>query len=73
MERAGLLIAVLGNITALLHNIISQMCKPCQIYHARTKSKTSKRQKHWMPFCSGLRSVLCMNDKTIKHSQISQN
>ena len=82
MERVGLLIAVLDNITASLHNIISQMCRPYRTWHARRrpcagvlimsenqgkkrctsicKSKTSKQQKHWTPFCSGLRSVLHM-------------
>ena len=35
MERVGLLIAVLGNITALLHNIISKMCRPYRTCHTR--------------------------------------
>ena len=35
MERVGLLFAVLDNNTALLHNIISQMCRPSRTYHAR--------------------------------------
>ena len=37
MERVGLLIAVLGNITALVHNIILQMCRTCPAYHARRR------------------------------------
>ena len=35
MERVGLLSAVLDSNTALLHNIISQMCRPSRTYHAR--------------------------------------
>ena len=35
MELIGLLIAVLGIITALVHNIILQMCRTCRAYHAR--------------------------------------
>ena len=90
MERVGLLIAVLGNITALLHNIISQMCRPYRTCHARgrphagvlimsvnqgkkcctsiCKSKTSKQQKHWTPFCSGLEAFCTWGDgKTLKN------
>ena len=37
MERFGLLIAVLGNITALVYNIISQMCRTYRAYHARRR------------------------------------
>ena len=37
MERVGLLIAVLGNITVLVHNIILQMCRTCRAYHARRR------------------------------------
>ena len=37
MERVGLLIAVLDNITALLHNIISQMCRAYRTCHARRR------------------------------------
>ena len=37
MELIGLLIAVLGIITALVHNIILQMCRTCRAYHARRR------------------------------------
>ena len=37
MERVGSLFAVLDNNTELLHNIISQMCRPCRTYHARRR------------------------------------
>ena len=33
MERVSLLIAVLGNTTALVHNIILRMCRTCRAYH----------------------------------------
>ena len=43
MERVGLLIAVLGNITALVHNIILQMFRTCRAYHARRRRCDGKK------------------------------
>ena len=52
MEYVGLLIVVLGNIRALVHNIILQMCGTCRAYHAR-------RQR-----CVG---ILWMSENQVNH------
>ena len=82
MERVGSLFAVLDNNTELLHNIISQMCRPCRTYHARRRRcvgvLTMSENQHKKRRTSDVEAAktldaICSGLRSVLHIRIGQN